>query len=534
VTREVAILKVMVPGGKIQVESIRRLLPAGKPFSAVYAWSEDRPSWDGVVTLAREGTPVTVLCRNGSALQARKLAVDFPAMRVTEVPDGAGDLLWIDEYGRQSELLRDTLSSGARPAVIVTRDGSEDADTRRGKYALLIEMRYYFAGLSGEHSLWTATKQTLESAYPVLPELPESIRALPVAGAGVVQLDRVMVEPGKILQIPARADFGISGWAMIAVGQAPAEYLFARVRHDETAVDEYLALPREARTDVREHFQMEKLLMTGFRADVSPLCRRMGTHTVSVVQSDGVALYDSGPLFQFAIQLQEYEKTARVGLANRYIRGGGVEIGALQKPTRLNEACQVRYIDRMTLEKLLEHYPEMAQIPVQSPDIVDDGQLLQHIAEGSQDFAIANHFLEHCPDPIRSIHNMLRVVRQGGILYLAVPDKRHTFDLRRPVTAYAALKSAYVSGRRAGCADLFYEWAHLVYRLPPDQARARAEQLMEEDYSIHYNVWSTGDLLSFLLAARQDFQIPFELLAVVSSENETIVLLERTAGRLPI
>ncbi len=523
----------MVPGGKIQVESIRRLLPAGKAFSAVYAWSEDRPSWDGVVNLAREGTPVTVLCRNGSVEQARKLAVDVPAMRVAEVAGGA-ELLWIDEHGRQRELLRDALSGGTRPAVIVSRDGGEDANARREKYARLIESRYFFAGLSGEHSLWTAAKQALENVCPVLTDLPESIRALPVAGAGVVQLDRVMAEPGKVLPIAARAEFGISGWAMIAADQAPAEHLFARVRHNETSVDEYLALPREARTDVMEHFQTEKLMMTGFRADLSPLCRRIGTHTVSVVQSDGASLYESGPLFQFAIQLQEYERTARVGLANRYIRGSGIEIGALQKPTRLNEACQVRYIDRMTLEKLLEHYPEMAQIPVQAPDIVDDGQLLQHVAEGSQDFAIANHFLEHCPDPIRSIHNMLRVVRQGGILYLAVPDKRHTFDLRRPVTPYAALKRAYVSGQRAGCADLFYEWSLLVYRLPPDRARARADELMEEDYSIHYNVWSTGDLLSFLLAARQDFQIPFELVAVVSSENETIVLLERTAGRLPI
>ncbi len=532
----------MVPGGKIQVESIRRLLPAGKPFSAVYAWSKDRPSWDSVVNLAREGTPVTVLCRNGSLEQARRLAAGFPAITVTAVPDGAfhfgdlanGELLWIDEYGWQRDLLRDTLPAGSLPAVIVARDGSEDEGARREKYALLIEMRYHFAGLSGEHSLWTATKQTQESAQAVLPELPEGIRTLPAGGPGVVQVDRVMVEPGKILQIPARADFGISGWAMIAADKPPAEYLFARARHEETGVEEYLALPREARHDVMDHFQTGTLLLTGFRADLSPLCRRMGTHTVSVVQSDGAALYESGPLFQFAIEFQEYELTARVGLANRYIRGSGIEIGALQKPTRLNGACQVRYIDRMSLEKLLEHYPEMAKIPVQAPDIVDDGQLLQHIAESSQDFAIANHFLEHCPDPIRSIHNMLRVVRQGGILYLAVPDKRHTFDLRRPVTSYAALKSAYVSGQRAGCADLFYEWASLVYRLPPEQAKVRAEQLMEEDYSIHYNVWSTGDLLSFLLAARQDFQIPFELVAVVSSDNETIVLLERTAGRLPI
>ena len=539
-----------MPGGKVEVEAIRRLLTGGKPFSTVYALSEDRPGWDVVTTVARAGMPVTVLCRTVAESEARKLAQGFPTISVMAIPDGlyhfgefarsgVYELLLIDEYTWQRDLLRDALSSGLKPALIVARDGAEDAGARQEKYALLIQMQYYFAGLSGEHSLWTASKQTAlnqgaESSAVVLPELPEKIRGLAVTGPGVVQLDRVMVTPGQILQIPARADFGISGWAMIGPDKPPAEYIFARARHEETGVEEYLRLPRDARTDVVEHFQTQQLLMTGFRADLAPLCHRMGTHTVSVIQSDGVERYESGPLFQFAIEFQEYERTARVGLANRYIRGSGIEIGALQKATRLNSACQVRYIDRMSLQKLLEHYPEMAKIPVQAPDIVDDGQLLQHIAEDSQDFAIANHFLEHCPDPIRSIHNMLRVVKQGGMLYLAVPDKRHTFDLRRPITPYAALKSAYVSGQRAGCAELFYEWAHLVYQLPPDQARVRGEQLMEEDYSIHYNVWATSDLLSFLLAARQDFQIPFELAAVVSSENETIVLLERTAGRLPI
>lgn len=534
----------MVPGGKVQVEGVRRLLPGGKTFSAVYALSADRPSWDVVANIAREGMPVTVLCRQANSSEARQLARDLPGISVVVIPEGiyhfgefakgSHELLVIDEYAWQRDLLRDTLSSGSKPAVIVVRDGTEEEAARQEKYALLIQLQYHFAGLSGEHSLWTASKQATGNSAWLLQDLPEAIRGLAVAGPGVVQLDRVMVAAGQILKIPARADFGISGWAMIAADKPPAEHIFARARHEETGVEEYLRLPRDARTDVAEHFETKQLLMTGFRADLSPLCHRIGTHTVSVVQSDGLHRYESGPLFQFAIELQEYENAVRVGLANRYLRGSGIEIGALQKPTRLNGACQVRYIDRMSLQKLLEHYPEMAKIPVQAPDIVDDGQLLQHIAEDSQDFAIANHFLEHCPDPIRSIHNMLRVVKQGGILYLAVPDKRHTFDLRRPVTLYAALKSAYVSGQRAGCAELFYEWAHLVYQLPPDKAKVRAEQLMEEDYSIHYNVWATSDLLSFLLSARHDFQIPFELMAVVSSENETIVLLERTAGRLPI
>jgi hypothetical protein len=96
------------------------------------------------------------------------------------------------------------------------------------------------------------------------------------------------------------------------------------------------------------------------------------------------------------------------------------------------------------------------------------------------------------------------------------------------------LRSAFVSGQRSGITGLFHEWAHLTTRLPSDRAVKWADQLIAEDYSIHYNVWSATDLLSFLLEARQEFHMPFELVAAVSSENETIVLLERTAGGLRI
>ena len=486
-------------------------------LSVVYVPGATGPNAKAMAQLEQSGEPVTSWNQAGT----------------TPWPPGFNVLL-IDDYDWQRNSLGSLIASGHKPAVIASRDGDEDTVTRQTKYELLIAGGYHFAGLSGQHSIWALCKHREDSGASLLTELPPLVAALPVQPSGTVQLDRVMTPPGQVLRISERASFALSGWCMIAPDQPPAPDLFACARHEETGVTEYLRLPRESRRDVADHFQIEHLLMTGFCADLSPLLHRIGTHSLSIMQADATARYQSSTLFQFALELQPYENTARVGLANRYIRGSGIEIGALQKATQLNQSCQVRYIDRMSLPKLLEHYPEMALIPLQAPDIVDDGQLLEHIAEDSQDFAIANHFLEHCPDPIRSIHNMLRAVRQGGILYLAVPDKRHTFDLKRPVTPYAVLRNAYVSGQRSGRAELFYEWAHLVYNLPPDQAKARAEQLMEEDYSIHYNVWATSDLLKFLMSARHDFQSPFELVAVVSAENETIVLLERTAGRLPI
>ena len=65
---------------------------------------------------------------------------------------------------------------------------------------------------------------------------------------------------------------------------------------------------------------------------------------------------------------------------------------------------------------------------------MDDAERLASLGDASQDFVVANHFLEHTEDPIGTMENVLRVIKPGGIAYLAVPDKRFTFDVSRDVT----------------------------------------------------------------------------------------------------
>ena len=90
----------------------------------------------------------------------------------------------------------------------------------------------------------------------------------------------------------------------------------------------------------------------------------------------------------------------------------------------------MRYVDRMPVTLLRRHYPELDELPlVEIDDVGDDGERLQTIEAQSQDFVIANHLLEHTEDPISTIRNWLRVLRPGGVIYMAVPDKRHTFDM---------------------------------------------------------------------------------------------------------
>ena len=90
----------------------------------------------------------------------------------------------------------------------------------------------------------------------------------------------------------------------------------------------------------------------------------------------------------------------RALLANEYVHGSGIEIGGLHHPTPVPRDARVRYVDRLSTEDLLKHYPERAGDSIIEVDIVDDGATLATVEAESQDFVIANHVIEHCPDPL--------------------------------------------------------------------------------------------------------------------------------------
>lgn len=68
---------------------------------------------------------------------------------------------------------------------------------------------------------------------------------------------------------------------------------------------------------------------------------------------------------------------------------------------------------------------------------------MQHIAEATDlqrfvdeafDFVLASHVLEHVANPIRALIEWKRIVREGGLIVLILPDRAQTFDHQRPVT----------------------------------------------------------------------------------------------------
>lgn len=223
----------------------------------------------------------------------------------------------------------------------------------------------------------------------------------------------------------------------------------------------------------------------------------------------------------------------RETLANVYIKGLGLEIGALHFPTKVPPTADVKYVDILTNEQLAKHYPEVPADQMVPVDIVDDGQYLHKVDDGTQDFVIANHFLEHCDNPLAAVENMLRVLKPGGILFMAVPDKRYTFDADRPVTSFEHVLRDYREEPEWSRRQHFEEWVTMVNKVQgKDQVEAQVHRLMSMNYSIHYHVWRQVDVNELLTRAIKELDFPFSIELVYRSyerDREVVFILEKTS-----
>ena len=235
---------------------------------------------------------------------------------------------------------------------------------------------------------------------------------------------------------------------------------------------------------------------------------------------------------------------ARAEFAARFLAGDGLEIGPLHQPLAVPSYANVSYVDRMKSDELRREYPELADWDLTDVDIVDDGEQLSTIPAESQDFIISNHFLEHTENPIGTIENHLGKLKPGGVLFYAVPDKRYTFDFRRPLTPIEHMVDDYEQGHERSRHEHYVEWCRLVIKEEsdsvgsPEQAPSeewvaqRALELEDAKYSIHMHVWTQAEFLELILDLRRRFGNAFDIEAAARVGIEFIVVL-RKAGALP-
>ena len=72
---------------------------------------------------------------------------------------------------------------------------------------------------------------------------------------------------------------------------------------------------------------------------------------------------------------------------------------------------------------------------------------LGQLPSAAYDFVLSSHMLEHTANPILALLEWKRLLTDHGTLVLLLPDRRYTFDHRRPVTTLAHLIDDFKAGR---------------------------------------------------------------------------------------
>lgn len=76
-------------------------------------------------------------------------------------------------------------------------------------------------------------------------------------------------------------------------------------------------------------------------------------------------------------------------------------------------------------------------------DYLTDATNLYFSKDNEFDFICSSHVLEHLSNPIKALKEWIRVIKEDGIIYCGIPDKRFTFDCKRERTPLKHLIKDY-------------------------------------------------------------------------------------------
>jgi SAM-dependent methyltransferase len=260
--------------------------------------------------------------------------------------------------------------------------------------------------------------------------------------------------------------------------------------------------------------------------------RAVRSYSLSALVNGGIELRGS-PVAVFETDEFPFRSAGahvRDFLALQYLRGSGIEIGALDKPATVPQDTIVKYVDSKPSERLRDYYlTELSGHNVVHVDLVTDAHTLEGIADCSQDFVIANQVLEHLENTLQALQSMLRVVKKGGVVFLSLPDKRFTFDVDRPATRFPHVLEDYRSGAQVSRESHYREWIELVEKIPAAQVPERLNVLMNVlKYPIHFHAWTAFELFELFEQARTVLPYAYEIDCFKANEAEALFVLRRT------
>lgn len=218
---------------------------------------------------------------------------------------------------------------------------------------------------------------------------------------------------------------------------------------------------RSSRQDIVNTLQRFKDTNThpGFSAIIKQTQFSLGIfHTLEVMADEDGNVGSCSVTIRSNLYDRKFKLTRSINIPEQE----GLEIGPLDKPlvTKQESNNKVHYVDHCSTDELKEKYrddPNVRQDDVVNVDFVFLEKTLKEVVNGTMfDYAIASHVIEHVPDVLWWLKEIAEVLKDGGVLSLAIPDKRFTFDILREVTTSGKMLEAYLQHqRRPSPMDLF-------------------------------------------------------------------------------
>ncbi|MGH7158052.1 MAG: methyltransferase domain-containing protein [Candidatus Saccharimonadales bacterium] len=261
-----------------------------------------------------------------------------------------------------------------------------------------------------------------------------------------------------------------------------------------------------------------------------PVLKNIINENRNLATDRGVLQLEKGNLEAQKRELAAIAGNPRNFLAHQYLSGHGIEIGAAHLPVSMPMGVKVTYVDVFSADDLRKVFPrEYAKVDIVEVDVVDDGETLTKFKSNSLDFIVANHFIEHCLDPIGTILNMYKKLRKNGVLYMAVPDKRLTFDKPRPITAYSHLLEEHKDKTKMKFRKTHTEEAIRLTDKTVHKAgvEKRVQEILDSGFRIHYHVWTQKEMAEMFVRLAHDFHIDLEIEAQLKNQHEVIFVLRK-------
>ena len=171
----------------------------------------------------------------------------------------------------------------------------------------------------------------------------------------------------------------------------------------------------------------------------------------------------------------------------------GLEIGPSLRPCAAKrEGYQVEIVDHLNQEELIKKYSAMNLdvSRIEEVDYVWDGRKYSELTgrKDYYDYIIASHVIEHTKDFIGFLQDCSEMLKEDGILSLAIPDKRYTLDHFRTITAIGQVIDDYLNPEKQGTTGALMDYAiHVIKRRGLTSWARERDFLLKRDYEFVHN-----------------------------------------------